>query len=96
MTMKLKMALAAWCLGALIAPVAMAQTAPAAPAASAPTPTKEFVAESPNVPQLVKPQVKPMTGGCVVGLPCAVPEPGSLPLVALAAFAAALVLRRKK
>jgi PEP-CTERM motif len=93
MTTKLKLALALWCLGALAAPVAMAQTAPAAPA---PTQTEEFVAETPNVPQLGKPQVATMSGGCIPGRPCVVPEPGTLPLLAVAALAAFAVVRRKK
>lgn len=93
MTTKLKLALAVWCLGALTAPVAMAQTAPAAPAPAA-TQTKEFVAETPNVPQLGKPIVTPNSGACARN--CTVPEPGTLPLLAVAALAAFAVTRRKK
>lgn len=96
MTTKLKLALAVWCLGALTAPVAMAQTAPAAPASAA-TQTMEFVASTPNVPQLGKPSVAPMNQ-CVPGQfpSCTVPEPGSLPLIAVAAFAAFAAMRSKK
>lgn len=95
MTTKLKLTFALWCLGALTAPAAMAQPAPVAPAASAAAPTGEFVAEAPNL-QLAKPQVKPMNACNDLSGICAVPEPGSLPLVALAAVAAFAVLRRKK
>ena len=99
MTSKLKFALAVCCLGALTAPVVMAQTAPAAPTAPAPTQTQEFVAATPNVPQLAKPQVQPRTGVACggPGQPvCTVPEPGSLPLVAVSVLAAYAVIRRKK
>ena len=95
MTMKLKFALAVLCVGALSAPVAVAQTAAPAPAAG--ESAMEFIpGAAPNLPQPGKPSLTPMTAGCVPGLPCAVPEPGSLPLIAVAALAAALVLRRKK
>ena len=78
MTSKLKLALVVWCLGALTAPVAMANT-------------KEFVAETPNVPQLSKPQVAPLNN-----IPFSVPEPGSLPLALMAVAAAVALARRKK
>lgn len=81
MTMKLKLVAAMLCVGALFAPVAMAQT-------------KEFVAETPNLPDPTRPVVTPMSGGAFPGQ--TVPEPGSLPLVAVAAVAAAAFLRRKK
>ena len=92
MTTKLKLAFAVWCVGAmtaLTAPVAMAQTETATPAA--PAATKEFVAETPNVPLLGKPTVKTMDS-----IPFNVPEPGSLSLVFLAALAAAAVARRNR
>ena len=91
MTMKLKLALALVCVTALTTPVAMAQSAPSTGAAAAPVPAKEFVAEAQNVPQLGKPGVQPMNNA-----PFGVPEPGSLPLVLLAALAAVAVARRKK
>ena len=99
MTTKLKLALAVLCVGALTSPLAMAQTAPATQAAAAPAAAKEFVAETPNVPQLNRPQVTPRNGVTCGGLglpPCGVPEPGSIPLVAAAALAAFAVMRRKK
>ena len=89
----LKLALAVLCLGALTAPVAMAQTQTAAPATAAATPAKEFVAQTPNVPQLGKPNATPMTGGGGLNR---VPEPGSLALVAAAIAATAVVMRRRK
>ena len=94
MTTKLKLALALWCVGALSAPLAMAQTQSGTTAAG-----KEFVAETPNVPQLNRPQVTPRSTVVCGGFlqpPCAVPEPGSLPLIAVAALAAFAVMRRKK
>lgn len=95
MTKNLKLALAMFCLGALTAPTAMAQTAtPAAAQAAAPTP--EFVAGTPNVPQLNRPQVTPRVGCGTFPAVCTVPEPGSLPLLAVAALAAFAVMRRKK
>ena len=98
---KLKMVVAVFFLGALAAPIAMAQTAPAAPAVAAPAQTQEFVAGTPNVPQLAKPQVQSRTGvdcgNVAIGQPpCPIPEPGSLPLVAVAVLAAYAVIRRKK
>ena len=95
MTTKLKLALALLCVGALSAPLAMAQTAPSTPAA-APAAAKEFVAETPNVPQLNRPQVTPRNTCNTFPTPCTVPEPGSLPLLAVAALAAFAVMRRKK
>lgn len=97
MTTKLKLTLAVLCAGALAAPLAMAQTAPSAPAAAAPAAAKEFVAEAPNVPQLNKPQITPLNQCAQGTFPnCTVPEPGSLPLIAVAALAAYAVMRRKK
>lgn len=100
MTKNLKLALAMFCLGALSAPVAMAQTSTAAPVAA---PTPEFVAGTPNVPQLNGARVTPRNGVTCGPTPisptlppCAVPEPSSLPLVAVAALAAFAVLRRRK
>ena len=98
MMTKLKMVVAAFFLGALAAPIAMAQTAPAAPAAAAPAQTQEFVAGTPNL-QALTPQVKPLVGADCggPGQPvCTVPEPGSLPLVAVSVLAAYAVIRRTK
>jgi len=81
MTTTLKLVTAMFCVGALFAPVAMAQT-------------KEFVAETPNLPDPKRPVAAPLSGGGFPGQ--TVPEPGSLPLVAVAAVAAAAFLRRKK
>lgn len=98
MTMKLKIALAVLCVGVLSAPVAMAQAAAPAPAAApaAGAGANEFIpGAAPNLPQLGEPSVRPMTGvGCAPF--CVVPEPGSLPLFAVAAVAAIAVMRRKK
>jgi PEP-CTERM motif len=91
MLKKLKLVIAVFFAGAMAAPFAMAQTAPSAPAAA-----KEFVAETPNVPQLGKPIVSPRNQCTSFPNPCTVPEPGSLPLIAVAAFAAFAVMRRKK
>jgi len=80
MTTTLKLVTAMFCVGALFAPVAMAQT-------------KEFVAETPNLPDPKRPVAAPMVGG---GGLTPIPEPGSLALVAVAAVAAGAVMRRKK
>ena len=90
MTMKLKLALAVLCVGALSAPVAMAQTAAPAPAAG--EGANEFIpGAAPNLPQPGKPSLTPMNT-----TPFGIPEPGSLPMVLLAALAAAAVVRRKR
>ena len=90
MTMKLKFALAVLCVGALSAPVAMAQTAAPAPAAG--ESAMEFIpGAAPNLPQPGKPSLTPMNT-----TPFGIPEPGSLPMVLLAALAAAAVVRRKR
>ncbi len=90
MTMKLKLALAVLCVGVLSAPVAMAQTAAPAPAAG--ESAMEFIpGAAPNLPQPGKPSLTPMNT-----TPFGIPEPGSLPMVLLAALAAAAVVRRKR
>ena len=90
MTMKLKFALAVLCVGALSAPVAMAQTAAPAPAAG--ESANEFIpGAAPNLPQPGKPSLTPMNT-----TPFGIPEPGSLPMVLLAAVVAGVVARRKK
>ena len=90
MTMKLKFALAVLCVGALSAPVAMAQTAAPAPAAG--ESANEFIpGAAPNLPQPGKPSLTPMNTA-----PFEIPEPGSLPMVLLAAVVAGVVARRKK
>ena len=90
MTMKLNFALAVLCVGALSAPVAVAQTAAPAPAAG--ESAMEFIpGAAPNLPQPGKPSLTPMNT-----TPFGIPEPGSLPMVLLAALAAAAVVRRKR
>ena len=90
MTMKLKLALAVLCVGVLSAPVAMAQAAAPAPAAG--ESAMEFIpGAAPNLPQPGKPSLTPMNT-----TPFGIPEPGSLPMVLLAALAAAAVVRRKR
>ena len=98
MTMKLKIALAVLCVGVLSAPVAMAQAAAPAPAAG--ESANEFIpGAAPNLPQPGRPSLTPMSTvpcGGFLQPACGVPEPGSLPLFAVAALAAFAVMRRKK
>lgn len=103
MTTKLKLALAVFCLAAMAAPAVMAQTAAEAPAAEAPAAApaaagaKEFIpGGAQNLPVPGRPAAVSRSGCGTFPNVCNVPEPGSLPLIAAAALAAAVVMRRKK